>query len=118
MTLHPKAAGLYAAGVGKLESGLNDPDLIVEATQMIRSLVQQIVPTPDEASANGLAVHLHGGLALILSLASGHAGRPGSRGSSLAHHEKLPTALANTGAVGSKLSLVAGTGFEPVTFRL
>ena len=74
VTLHPNAAGLYAARVGELESALNDPDLIVEATRAIRSLVQQIVLTPDEASAHGLAVDLHGDWALILSLASGHAG--------------------------------------------
>ena len=118
VTLHPNAAGLYAARVGELEAALNDPDLIAEATRTIRSLVQQIVLTPDEASANGLAVDLHGDLALILSLASGHAGRPGSRGSSSAHNEKLPTAMASAMAVGSQLTVVAGTGFEPVTFRL
>ena len=109
VTLHPNAAGLYAARVGELESALNDPDLIVEATRTIRSLVQQIVLTPDEASANGLAIDLHGDLALILSLASGHPGRTGPRVTPLAHNEKLPTALANAGAMESQLKVVAGT---------
>ena len=118
VTLHPNAAGLYAARVGELETALNDPDLIVEATRTIRSLVQQIVLTPDEASTNGLAVDLHGDLALILSLASGGIGRKGPPASSLAHNEKLPKAMASAMAMGSQLSVVAGTGFEPVTFRL
>ena len=118
VTLHPNAAGLYAARVGELEAALNDPDLIVEATRTIKSLVQQIVLTPNGASANGLAVELHGDLALILSLASGGTGRRGTPATSWAHNEKLPTALANDGAKGSQLTVVAGTGFEPVAFRL
>ena len=39
VTLHPNAAGLYAARVGELEAALNDPDLIVEATRTIKSLM-------------------------------------------------------------------------------
>ncbi len=56
VTLHPNAAGLYAARVRDLEAALNEPDLVMEATRTIRSLVQQIVLTPDEESANGLAL--------------------------------------------------------------
>ncbi len=74
--------------------------------------------TPDEASANGLAVDLHGDLALILSLASGGTGRKGALATSLAHNEKLPTALAHAGAMGSQLTVVAGIRFELMTFRL
>ena len=118
VTLHPNAAGLYAVRVGELEAALNNPDLIVEATRTIRLLVRQIVLTPDDASANGLAVDLHGDLALILSLASGGTARKGAPSTSLAKNEKLPTALANAGAMGSQLTGVAGIGFEPMTFRL
>ena len=93
---------------------MNDLELIGEATRRIRSLVQQIVLTPDEESANGLAVDLHGDLALILGLASGGPRRHGRLATSSRANEKLPTALA----MGSQLTVVAGTGFEPVTFRL
>ena len=114
VTLHPNAAGLYATRVAELEAALSEPDLIAEATQTLRSLVKQIVLTPDEASANGLAVDLHGDLALILSLASGGIGRRAKPAGAPAGNEKLPRTMG----LGSQLSVVAGTGFEPVTFRL
>ena len=59
VTLHPMPPVDIRRRVGKSEAALNDPDLIVEATRTIRSLVQQIVLTPDDASANVLAVHSH-----------------------------------------------------------
>ena len=106
VTLHPNAAGLYAARVGELEAALNDLELIGEATKTIRSLVQQIVLTPDEESANGLAVDLHGDLALILGLASGGPRRHGRLVTASRDNEKLPTALA----MGSQRTVVTGTG--------
>ena len=72
VTLHPNAASLYAARVGELEAALSEPDLIAEATQTTRSLVQQIVLTPDTDAPNGLSVDMHGDLALILNLAAGY----------------------------------------------
>ena len=69
VTLHMNAAGLYAEGVAELESALSEPELIEEASRTIRSPVQRIVLTQDASSANGLAVELHGDMAMILSLA-------------------------------------------------
>ncbi len=122
IALHPNAAGLYAARVADLESALNDPELLLEAAATLRSLIQQVVLTPDPAMPQGLAVDLHGDLALILALAAesgGAGGRRGSRrtggvGAGSAPNDELPRLVG----LGSQLTVVAGTGFEPVTFRL
>ena len=115
MAIHPNAAGLYAARVAELVAALNEPGLATDAIEAIRCLIKQIMLTPDKAELNGLSVDLHGDLALILSLATAHVGAPSSRRSIAgARNDKLP----RTGVLGSQLTVVAGTGFEPVTFRL
>ena len=119
VALHPNAAGLYAARVANLAAALNEPEMQTDAIEAIRCLIQQIVLTPEEGAPNGLSVELHGDLAVILSLASGNEDAPvRHRFGSGARNEKLPTAMANAKALGSQLTVVAGTGFEPVTFRL
>ena len=62
----------------------------------LRSLVSKIVLTPEDGE---LAIDVNGDLAGILAIA----------------HEKAPPAGAD-GA--SQVKLVAGIGFEPMTFRL
>ncbi len=62
-------------------------------------------------TSDGLRIELEGDLAMILALAS-PGGGPDAAGR--ARNEKLP----RTCVLGSQLSVVAGTGFEPVTFRL
>ena len=117
VALHPNAAGLYAARVADLETALNDSELLPEAAATLRSLIQHIVLTPDPEMPQSLAIDLHGDLAMILSLAAGGSGairRRGHAGSGSALKEKLP----RTHVLGSQLTVVAGTGFEPVTFRL
>ena len=115
VTLHPNAAGLYAARVGELEAALSEPDLLAEATQTIRSLVQQIVLTPDTDAPNSLSVDVHGDLALILNLAAGHPAtgrwREPLEGTGNKRHP-------GTGVLESQLSVVAGIRFELMTFRL
>ena len=115
VTLHPNAAGLYAARVGELEAALSEPDLIAEATQTIRSLVKQIVLTPDTNAPNGLSVDVHGDLALILNLAAGHP----TTGRRREHLDGSKNGiLPRTGVLGSQLTVVAGIRFELMTFRL
>ena len=116
--LHPNVADIYRARVADLQIQLARPEVAGEAATTLTRLIQRIVLTPDATAENGLAVDLHGDLALILSLASGGNARKGAPTTSLSHNEKLPTALANATAMGSLLTVVAGTGFEPVTFRL
>ena len=67
--------------------------------------------TPDATAPDGLAAALHGDLAVILALAMApereHRPPPGEG-----------TTPPRTAVSGSLLSVVAGIGFEPMTFRL
>jgi site-specific DNA recombinase len=96
------AADIYRAKVADLEASLNAREIRAEAAEALRSLIERVVLTPDPTAADGLAAMLHAELATILSLASG------------AQIDKLPS----TFVLVSQLSVFAGTGFEPVTFRL
>ncbi len=100
--IHPRVADVYADKVAKLEVALNDPTIRDEAGNLLRSLISEITLHPKE-NGGGVDAVLHGDLATILAFCD--AGE---------HKSKLPGALAP----GSSLSVVAGTGFEPVTFRL
>ena len=115
VALHPNSAGLYAARVADLVAALNEPEMATDAMEAIRCLIQQIVLTPDEDAPNGLAIDLHGDLALILTLASGKAQAPSRQ---LLSASSGNGKLLRTGVLGSQLTVVAGTGFEPVAFRL
>ena len=70
----------------------------MEATDILRSLVKEIVLTPDPDSGE-LRVEVRSDLAGILAISL---------------ERKKPA--GRTG--GSQLVLVAGVGFEPTTFRL
>ncbi|RZF59134.1 recombinase family protein, partial [Sphingomonas populi] len=67
----------------------------MKASEILRSLVSAIVLTPGD---DGLSIDVQGDLAGILSIAS---------------NAKNPAVL-RAGCL--QVSLVAGTGFEPVTF--
>jgi hypothetical protein len=95
--LHPNLAALYASKVAGLEEALNEPDAREQAGEALRGLVDEIRLTPDPAS--GLQIELYGELGAILAIGQGtNANRPGD--------------------VPRRFSLVAGRGFEPLTFRL
>ena len=115
--LHPKAAEAYRRQVADLEAALNDPEVRMEASEALRSLIEKVVLTPDADVPDGLAAELHGDLAMILAAAAGEpAGAPAGIG---AFKRKNPRGTSvPRGFCASQLSVVAGTGFEPVTFRL
>src|SRR5262249_18492973 len=100
--LHPRLAEVYAEKVQQLEAALNDPAVRREAGEALRSLIDHIELTPS-STGQGLDANLYGALAQILSLCG--------EGDSI---KKSPKA----GTSGSQLSVVAGVGFEPTTFRL
>ncbi len=100
--LHPRLAEVYAEKVQQLEQALNDPNIRAEAAEVLRSLIDRIELRP-KGEGQGVAATLHGDLAKILGLCD-DSGRK----------QKLP----KVGASGSQLSVVAGVGFEPTTFRL
>ena len=68
---------------------------------LIRSMIERVVLHPRN-EGKGLNAELYGDLANILSACAGAQNK---------------NALEQ-GLTGRQLSLVAGTGFEPVTFRL
>jgi site-specific DNA recombinase len=99
----PNFAEAYAAQVRALEDVLRDPSLVQLAHETLAKLIEKVVLTPDPEAQNGLRVDLHGDLARILSTCAA------------ARNEELPAGFLRA---GSQLSVVAGVGFEPTTFRL
>ena len=101
--LLPNAAELYRQKVAGLIDSLNKPEFKDEASTQLRDLIDHIVMTPAPEAPAGMWMDVYGDLAEILALGSG--GSPKS---------KLPSLVG----LGSQLSVVAGAGFEPATFRL
>ena len=99
--LHPNLPGLYREKVAELEQALADPAIKAEAAEIIRSQIERITLTPNDQG--GLEVELYGDLARILQFCE--AGE---------HKRERP----GRGGPGRGLSVVAGAGFEPATFRL
>ena len=96
--LHPKLSEVYREKIANLEEALNDESIRTEAAEILRSLIDKIALTPD---GDVLKAELHGDLATILVFCGdGKKRHPGAE------------------APGSQLSVVAGVGFEPTTFRL
>ena len=100
--LHPSMAVIYRERVATLYQALQQDDTRAQAAEVIRSLVSEIVLTP---TAGLLEINVQGDLAGILTIAA--AGR----------QQKSPS-LSGAGSSVSQVKVVAGTGFEPVTFRL
>jgi site-specific DNA recombinase len=101
--LHPNMAEIYRQRLVTLYESLRDEDGKAEAAQVFRRLVDQVTLTPETEE---LAITLRGDLAAILRFAAGN---------------ENPDFLSEAGALDgllSQASVVAGTGFEPVTFRL
>ena len=93
-TLHPGLAQVYREKVAGLAGALNAEATRAEAAEIIRSLIDEIRLIPDQGA---LVIELVGALAGILALA-----------------QKRP----RSGTAGAQLTMVAGAGFEPATFRL
>ena len=96
---HPNLPALYRRKVQQLEQVLEGPDRD-EAMELIRSMIERVDLHPRE-SGTGLEAILHGDLAAILAACAG-----------------AQVNAPDLAASGRQLSVVAGTGFEPVTFRL
>jgi site-specific DNA recombinase len=92
--LHPNLAELYRQKVVNLAEALNEEDTRLEAAECLRELIEEIRLVPKDGK---LQVELYGELAALLNLANE---RPRSKGT------------------GAQITLVAGVGFEPTTFRL
>ena len=105
--LHPRLGELYRRRVERLEQVLEGPDRHA-ALELIRSMITRVDLKPRAVGA-GLEAILVGDLASILSVCREASGEKGG-----ADNAKRPS----DGSDGRLLSVVAGAGFEPTTFRL
>jgi site-specific DNA recombinase len=97
--IHPNAAGIYRRKVERLAEALRRPQERNEAAEAIRGLIERITLTPG-AKRGEIAATLHDELGTILEWT--------------AQKQNTPGAFAS----GVSVSVVAGVGFEPTTFRL
>ena len=104
--VHPGVSALYRQKVERLSEALNRPEDRAEAVEALRALVERITLAPGPKRGE-IDATLHGDLTLIL-------GWVGRQALGKAQKQNTPGA----GASGVSVSVVAGTGFEPVTFRL
>ena len=101
--LHPNMAAIYHRKISALHEALADEASRNAAVEVLRALVDEVRLVPEDRE---LAILLRGDLAAMLALAA---------------DQKKPGLLSEAGVYcGSAppVSVVAGTGFEPVTFRL
>ena len=103
VTMMPNLVEVYARKVASLADALNDPAIRPEAVELIRPLIDKIMMIRDAAAPDGIHMEVHGALAEILGLAAG---------------EDLKRQHPGLLGPGCQLSVVAGRGFEPLTFRL
>ena len=92
--LHPSIAEIYRQKIVDLGEALNDERTRTEAAECIRELIEEIRLVPEKGK---LRIELFGKLAALINLAN-----------------KNP----RSGGTGVQVTLVAGVGFEPTTFRL
>jgi site-specific DNA recombinase len=95
--LHPSMADLYRSKVEELAAALQREDTRLEASEMLRGLIDSIVLTPEKGQ---LRIELRGNLAAMLTAAQKTKRSP------------------ETGDLLVPVQLVAGGGFEPPTFGL
>jgi site-specific DNA recombinase len=98
--LHPDLGRIYREKVARLTDAYEDELLRTQAFERIRALIEQVTLTPEDGV---LGVHLRGELASMLELCA------------CGDMQNAPSEVSE-GAL--QIKMVAGTGFEPVTFRL
>ena len=111
--LHPNLPALYRRKVETLELALQDPATAAAAAEALRGLIEAIEVFPG-ARRGEVEVMLRGDLAAFLHLGEAGADRP--------PNSTKPALRVENGrsSFGREVmgTLDAGTGFEPVTFRL
>src|SRR5260221_1871325 len=97
VSIHPNASEIYRRKVAGLHDALTAEDTPASAAEALRGLIDEIRVTPEDA---GHAIEIVGGLGALLQLASGNKN------------------AASIHEAARSIKLVAGRGFEPLTFRL
>ena len=109
--LHPNLPELYRRKVEALEAALRDPATAAAAAEALRGLIEAIEVFPGERRGE-VSVVLRGDLAAFLHLGEANGAGPG-------RNAKKAALLVQNGRSREVMgTLDAGTGFEPVTFRL
>ena len=104
--LLPTASAIYAKKVAKLTEALNRPKERQEAAEALRMLIERIVLTPGP-NRGEIDATLYGELGTILNWTERQAVGKTAR-------KNTPGGISS----GVSVSVVAGAGFEPATFRL
>ncbi|MFD0980339.1 recombinase family protein [Tropicimonas aquimaris] len=127
--IHPNMAHRYADAIRSLMESLNDDEHRAESAKIIRTLVDEIILTPN-ADRSALVADMKGDLAAILSMAGPSAPHAKPRrldqmtNQQRKEIERAESVIAtsemrlNSASQGRQVSMVAGVGFEPTTFRL
>ena len=102
----PSASAIYAKKVSDLTKALNRKEERQEAAETLRGLIEKISLTPGPERGEIYAT-LHGELGTILNWTERQA-----------LGKAVKTTKPAATATGLSLSVVAGIGFEPTTFRL
>ncbi|GBQ27353.1 DNA resolvase [Gluconacetobacter sacchari DSM 12717] len=107
--LHPNMARLYRERIETLHAHLQDPVQATQAVEAIRTLITRIKLIPEDGI---LAIWLEGDLAAMLGFAS-HKRNAANQKRAASHPDRdvLDAFMVQD-------TMVAGAGFEPVTFRL
>ena len=104
--LHPNLAQVYRDKVARLHEALQSAPDAQGALDAVRRLIERIILTP-VPDARGCEIELIGEIAAMVRL-----GLPDERAAS------RPISATGHALFESSVKVVAGTGFEPVTFRL
>jgi site-specific DNA recombinase len=102
--VHAGVVDIYTRKVANLAEALNEDLTKAEAADLLRGLIDKVILRPSANAPNGHEIELYGELGAILSLC----------GNGLGTNAK--THVIGVGIM--QVTMVAGTGFEPVTFRL
>ena len=76
LRLHPRLSDLYREKIADLADALNQPELKLEATQILRGLISEVRMVPEPVAAGGHAIELVGELAGILALSEADMTKP------------------------------------------
>src|SRR5258708_32754162 len=109
--IHPNFADIYRCRLERLADALNRPEERHEAAEAIRGLIERVTLTPGHKRGQ-IDATLHGELGAILDWLARNS--KDGRATMKAQNANTP-GLAGSGV---SVSVVAGTGFEPVTSRL
>ena len=96
-------AAVYRAKLANLHAALADPSCRTEATEIIRRLIERMDIHPTDGK--GFEIGLTGDIAAMIDLGA-------------KCQKTAPGGAAVPDTYRSSVNLVAGRGFEPLTFRL